>query len=270
RTDLPPPAPVGYAATSWPCLAAGKDAPPTLGCPVVSLPALRDDWMQWTVQPFVSTPVDLPADPRPPTIPTHNDGLYYGERLDVTRVDVGAHLEQVKKARQLGKTVVLHLYRSGDGKVLPTSPIRVKGSDLKLFFETYRPPPADGPGVPGVPTVPQRPGTREPPPKKEPEPERLLLTAESQAARGDKGLIDVEDGNLEIVGGEVRFPDFAQARLPEFVVRVKGGSLRLHDCRLTGPLFDPPGNFKALVCVEGGGLSEEDTPACAVHAAVLT
>src|SRR5205823_1164264 len=68
RTAGPP---VGYAATSWPCLApipAGP-APPTLGCPVELLPPARDHWQQWTVQRFITPRVEMLTRSTPPEIP---------------------------------------------------------------------------------------------------------------------------------------------------------------------------------------------------------
>src|SRR5262249_28901933 len=66
RTNVAPGAPVGYASTSWPCLAvpsgspltlpsspkgegekgADPNASPTIGCPVSRLPATRHNWLQ--------------------------------------------------------------------------------------------------------------------------------------------------------------------------------------------------------------------------------
>ena len=287
RTDAVPGAPVGFAATSWPCL-AGKEsvAPPTLGCPVAHLPPARDNWLQWTVDSFVALPVDVQPDARRSEIPMPNDGLYHGERLDISRVDVGAYLERVKAMSKLGPRVVLHLFRSGDGKTVPTSPVRLKGSDLVVVLEPYQRqrevPPPGPPGPPGPPdpsrTLPGSGQFSRPPdtlPKKPAaataESERLLLFANSRAVKDGQAFVEVEGGNLDVIGGEIRCPDFRQALLTPYLIRVKGGNLRLYDCWLQGPLFDPPDNFKALVRVEGAGpaAGPEAACQCGIGASVL-
>ena len=278
RTDTTPGAPVGYACTSWPCLAArdeNKTGPATLGCPVAGLPRVRDDWLPWTVQPFVSAPVDMQADPRRGDLPSFPmDNLYHGERLDVSQVDVGARLEQRKKNYRLAPVVVLRLFRSGETKPLSSSPLRLKGVSLVLVLEAFEKPKAP-PGPPGFPPGgPQPPFNRPMVPKAEPTepeaPERLVLTAEGEATKEGLALVEVEDGSLDILGGTLRFPEFQRAVLPPYLVRVKGGDLRLHDCRLEGPLFDAANNFRALVRFEGAGATASRTPQCAIDECVLT
>src|SRR5262245_5675256 len=135
RTDAAPGPPVGYASASWPCLAissgagpaGGRDGRPTIGCPASRLPAAPDTWLQWTVQSFVAAPVDMLRSANAPAIPMQTDRTYHGERLDITRVDVGARLEEIKKNYKLGPRIVLRLFRSTDGKTVPTSPIYIKG-----------------------------------------------------------------------------------------------------------------------------------------------
>jgi serine/threonine protein kinase len=301
RTDVAPGAPVGYAGTSWPCLApSGERAagwlgsllsgraladqssqgPATLGCPVAHLPRLRDDWMPWTVLPFVAAPVDMQPDPKRTEIPAPTDNLYHGERLDVSRVDVGARLEQIKKNYRLAPVVVLRLFRSGEARPLPLSPLRLKDVSLVLVLEPFEKPKEPPPGPPRPPGVPpgtpmQRPPF--PPPMrpmtepKEPEPpERLVLVAESSAPKTGQALIEVEGGSLDIIGGTLRFPDFQRAWLTPYLIRVKGGDLRLSDCRLEGPLFDPADNFRGLVRFEGAGATDGRTPQCAISECVLT
>src|SRR5262249_17935011 len=184
RTNAAPGAPVGYASTSWPCLAdspgsppkaegekgADPNAPPTIGCPVSRLPVTRDNWLQWTVQSFVSAPVDMLRSDMPPEIPNPGDRNYHGERIDITRVERGARRAEAKEKSYLGPRIVLRLYRSADGKTVPTSPIYLKGADLVLVLEPSRRPPKKN----DPPRPPSTPGQSRPaPPKKEEEPERL-------------------------------------------------------------------------------------------------
>jgi serine/threonine protein kinase len=270
RTDLAPGLPVGFRSTSFPILSRDeKDpgkGPPTMGCPVAHLLPACDNWPRWTIQQFDTPMVDLLTDAEGPAIPVARDGFYHGERIDITRMDVGARLDQARQQARLGPRVVLHLFRSGDQRTVPSSPIRVKGRDLVLVLEPYRKPRPPEMTEPGNDT-PVRPPTKD-------EPQRLVLEASSNA-RDAQALIEVEDGNLEMIGGEVRFPDFHLARVPSWAVRVKGGNLRLHDCWLQGPLFNPPEHFRGLICFQGMGVPgspEEDdrTPQCALHQTVLS
>ena len=274
RTDTAPGDPVGYAE------AADAKGPMTLGCPVAHLPRLRDDWLPWTVQPFLSIPVDMQPDPERTRLPAvQADNLYHGERLDISRVDVGARLEEIKKNYKLAPLVVLRLFRSGEARPLPTSPLRLKDVSLVLVLEPFEKPreaPPGPPQPPGVPpgTLPQPPfgQPRKPMTPPEPEgPERLVLVAESNAPKNGQALIEVEGGSLDVIGGTLQFPDFQRAWLPPYLIRVKGGDLRLCDCRLEGPRFDPPDNFRGLVRLEGAGITAEGrTPQCGVSECVLT
>src|SRR5207237_8570222 len=82
--------------------------------------------------------MSLPSDDGPPPIPTAGEGLYAGERVDVSKVDLGKHLEARLRTARPGPRVVLHL--AGAGKHF-TSPVKVKGiQDLVLWFE----PPLNG------------------------------------------------------------------------------------------------------------------------------
>ena len=97
-----------------------------------------------------------------------------------------------------------------------------------------------------------------------------MLTAEGEAAKEGLGLIEVENGSLDIFGGTLRFPAIQRALLTPYLVRVKGGDLRLHDCHLEGALFDAANNFRALVRFKGAGTAASRTPQCAIDECVLT
>src|SRR5205814_1575272 len=107
------------------------------GCNVDRLPPVRDTWRALTYDRYLAPPYDLPAGGPAPTIPD-NDDAYHGERIDlsVARIDIGEHLRKIQETKQLGPRVMLHL--SGRGPV-ETSPIRVRGASLLLYFE----PPAE-------------------------------------------------------------------------------------------------------------------------------
>jgi serine/threonine-protein kinase len=207
--------PVAFAATS---------GPGTLGCDLAALPPARDNWVGLAAEHFAGRAFEFLQDDTPPEIPAATDGRYHGERLDLARtpVDLGEYLRKMEKERSFGPKVVLHLVGTGQHA---TSPIHVKGSSLVLFFE----PPA-GEAAP------------------------LVLHFPGNAA-GQNAGIEVEDGNLEINGGSVHFADFPSALLPAYVLRVKGGDLRLFRCRLEGPVKQPSTSYRGLVSLEGSGAS---------------
>src|SRR5262249_38338226 len=83
-------------------------------------------------------------------------------------------------------------------------------------------------------------------------------------------LIQVEDGNLEVVGGQVRSDDFGTANLPRHLLLVRRGDLRVHGCWLQGPVTSQPENYWGLVRVEGTReASPEKVRRCAIHQSVL-
>ena len=89
---------------------------------------------------------------------------------DLTRTDLGAHLQKIiASGRKLGPRVVFHLHGSGDR---PTTPVRLKGSSLVLYFE---PPEKKPTGAPPAP---------------------LVLVPPSGAAQAAEALFEVEDGDL--------------------------------------------------------------------------
>ena len=164
RTDTAPgvrwatPALPGRA---WPTGKETRSAPPrsavrSPGCRGCATTGCRGPFSRscrhpWTCRPILRA--ELPAFSR--------DNLYHGERFDVSRVDVGAHLEQMKKNYRLAPVVVLRLYRSGEVK--QSSPLRLKGVSLVLVLEPFEKPksPPDPPGVPPPPFT--RPGPQSPP-----------------------------------------------------------------------------------------------------------
>ena len=124
----------------------------------------------------------------------------------------------MQKDKQLGPQVVLHLHGSGERT---TSLVHVKGASLYLYFE----PPADGA-------------------------KPLVLVPDFKTAPRQLAAIQVDDGNLDLVGADLRCPDFRTALLPQYLLFAQGGSLRVHRCRLQGPLTQSPEAFWGLIRVE--------------------
>ncbi len=230
-TELFQPAgPVGFASSA--------SDEQTLGCVLAGLPA-RDGWLA-VISEALPVPADALADATAPEIPAAGDGLYHGERLDLAEMDLGAYLQQVEKAQKFGPRVVLHLRGKGEKT---TSPIRIKGSSLVLYFE----PPARG---------------------------EAALALKLGMPMGAEAMIEVEGGGLDVIGGEVRVPDLpagaiAGLRVP-YLLKVRGGDLRLYRCKLEGPRYQLPTNYRGLIHLEGSGATTADkSRSCAIVESVL-
>jgi hypothetical protein len=58
--------------------------------------------------------------------------------------------------------------------------------------------------------------------------------------------------------------------MPAHAIRVRGGGVRLFDCRLTGPLGKAPEGYQGLILLEGSGQAEpQQVHGCALHQCVL-
>jgi hypothetical protein len=231
--DAYQPAPVPQSPIGY--AATARNGP--IGCDAANLPPSRDNWVSLTYDRFVLPSLDMLRGGAP-QIPGLLDGNYHGERLDLGRVDLGAYLKGVLQSRKLGSKVVLVLAGGGERKC---SPIRWKGADLVLYVE----PPPDG--TPPLSLVPQ-----DPDPKSHP------------------AWIEVEEGNLDLIGVDIRCPDFKLALLPPHLIHVKGGNLRMHGCRVQGPRQNAPDAFRGLIHLEGSSQSTADKAAiCTLHESVL-
>jgi hypothetical protein len=248
----------GVAREPWPDLPAGEPATVpasnfvpagdvayasslaperALGCDVAALPAWRDGWLALVYEPVIDPPEPLGEGVPPIPTPEEGDRRYHGEELDLTDLDLGAYLHQVQKKyrRKLAPVVVLHLKGSGPRG---TTPIRIKGSSLVLYFE--------------------------PPANKEDAP--LALKPAGSSDGSDPGaLIEVEGGSLDIIGGQLRGADGFGPRV-KGLAWVRGGTLRLFRCKLDGP-----SSCRSLVRVEGSGETEPEkkTHACTISESVL-
>jgi serine/threonine-protein kinase len=226
-----PASPVGYAATS---------GPGPLGCDPAALPPVRTNWLALASNSYPAPELDpLTGDSAPP-VPEVADGRYHGGRIDLAQVpDLGAYLDESARSRGLGPRVVLHLAGAGEHR---TRPIRVKGSSLVLYFE---------PAAAGTEPL-------------------VLLPHDQDTATGD-ALIEVDGGGLDVIGGEVRLPDYRLALIPPYALKVRGGDLRLCRCRLSGPVQHAPPTYRGLVRFEGASAEAGSTKprGCAINETVL-
>ena len=204
--------PVGFAATAAP------DQP--LGCDMADLPPARDNWPALTVESFVVPPLDPITDDDAPTVNPASDGLYHGGPVDFTRTpDVGALLRDLQQKKLLAPRVVL-LLSGGEHAI---TPFHLRGCSLVLH--------ADAPAEGAVP---------------------LTLTWDGQGSVGQEGLIEIEDGGLEMTNVAVKQADFPRAATPAYLLKVRG-DLRLFRCRLEGPQQYISDSYRGVILLQGSG-----------------
>lgn len=230
-------------ADSFVAFAASTSADQLLGCDLARLPPARDNWLSLTFDRFAILAPSVPDDANPPAVSFAGDGLFHGAQLDLNRIDLGAYLQNVQKSYRLAPEVVLRL--SGSGERL-TTPLRVKGSSVVLYFE---------------------------PPLKKKEP--LVLVP---AGRGPaEALFDVEQGNLSIINGRARFSEANDrrdagptTRVVPWLIKVRGGDLRLFRTRLEVPPKDSGPAFRGLISLDGSGdTAAEGVRSCLANECVL-
>jgi hypothetical protein len=78
----------------------------------------------------------------------------------------------------------------------------------------------------------------------------LTLVPDPSAAADRTALIEVEDGNLDLIGVNLRLASGSSTRAPKHLVKVTRGSLRLARCFVRGPTTQPPVSFRSLLAVE--------------------
>jgi serine/threonine-protein kinase len=227
-----------YATAGTHAAFAATSGPGALGCDVRQSPPARASWLRCSYERFLPAALDLPRAQSPVDVPAVRDNRYHGGEVDCERVDLGAHLQLMHRLRGLGSRVVLRLVGRGRR---PTSPVRVRGSTLVLDFGPVQDS-ADDP----LTLVPQRHGG------------------------GGAALVDVEGGDLVMLGGRLRLP--AEVRdAPAHLLRVHGGHLVLAGCRLDGALARPPAGYKGLVEFHGSGDARPpQARGCALTDCVLT
>jgi hypothetical protein len=198
---------------------AGTAGASSLGCDLAALPPVREKWLWLTYERFAAPDYFVPSADQAPEIPTQPEGLFHGGQLDVSTLDLGVYLREKVKPLQAGPRIVMHLY--GKGKA-PTSPIRIKGASLVLYFE----------------------------PSQKEEDRPYLVPAN---AADKEAWIEVEDGNLDVLGGSLRYPNVRGLALPSYLLKVTGGDLRISGCELRGPLGQASSSYQGLIQFVGTG-----------------
>jgi hypothetical protein len=136
--------------------------------------------------------------------------------------------------------VVLRLSGSGEHA---TSPIRFKGiGKVTLYAE----PPKD----------------KMPP---------LTLVPHPKTVRERDGLIEVEDGDLELIGVRIRFENTRFATMGGHLLKLRHANLSLQRCGLQGPMTQGPEYFQALIRFEGPseGAPGKEPPSLVMHESIL-
>jgi hypothetical protein len=211
--------PANFRTTGEKVARGGTAGATFLGCDLAALPPVRDKWLWLTYERFPIADYFVPSADQAPEIATQPEGFFHGARLDVTTVDLGAYLREVLKTQPPGPKIVMHLH--GKGKA-PCSPIRIKGASLVLYFE---------------------------PSQKEEE--RLFLAPANAADR--EAWIEVEDGNLDLLGACLRYPNSRGVSVPAYLLKITSGDLRIAGCELRGVLGQAGPSFQGLIRFAGAG-----------------
>ncbi len=226
-----------YATATTPvAFASTRNPEESLGCRLGELPPARENWLAFTFDRFPVSQGEVLDSPEKPAIEQPDKTGFHGARLELTPAfDLGAYLRDVQKTQPFGPKVVLHLAGAGEQK---TSPIHIKGSSLVLYFE----PPARDDAKP------------------------LSLTPQGGAA---DALVQVEDGNLDVINGELTLPD--GGKVPNHLLKVSGGDLRLYRCRLQAAHQAGADANTGLIDFQGSGATASDKGrACLVNQSVLS
>jgi hypothetical protein len=186
---------------------------------LAELPPSRDNWLSFFNDGGLSDSSRAVDWEKAPAIPHSTDQLYTGGRVDLTNTDLGIYLENMRATRGLAPRVVMHLTGSGD---IPTSPVRLEGVHLTLFFE-----PAKAKSLP------------------------LTLVPRERRAVDHEALIEINGGGLELLGGSIRLLDHKLAPLPAYMIKVQRGRLVIAGCRLEGPLWQQPQAYRGLIWHDG-------------------
>jgi serine/threonine protein kinase len=222
-------APAVFNPSGSPAHFAALTSPGLLGCNLAALPAGRPQWLAltWDRPALLLPPLPLGE---APSVPDSADGLYHGEALKLSKAfDLGRHLQSRLVCVRPAPQIVLHLEGSGE---VPTSPIHLKGCSLVLAVGAARL-------------------------GKEP-----LTLVPAPGSADQEALIQVDGGNLEIIGAHLIFPEKRARAAPRHLIRVRGGKLRLFGCHLRG-LLSGGGTYQGLIDLAG------PKAACAISDSVL-
>ena len=190
-----------------------------LGCDVGRLPPTRNAWQLLTYDRMPAPSFVLP----PPLGEDEISSEGPVERVDLAKIDdLGDFVESLRRQRKLGPRLVLRVI--GDGENFSRA-IRLTATDLTLYLENR---------------------TKNAAP--------LVLVPSGGVAAG-RAFVDIENGNLRIVGGAIRYPGPQVNRPPAYLVRVRDGQFVLAGTRLSGPMASPPAAYRALVRLESSQAS---------------
>lgn len=198
---------------------ASATGPGAIGCTIGWLPpAPPRGWRERLFEPR-SAPSLPPPDTDPPLIATATDGLYHGERLDVTGRDFGAYLNAILQKQKPAPRVVIHLTGKG---VCASTPVRLRGiQHLVLYAEPSK-------------------DLKDP----------FTLEFNFANAGNPSGAIEMIGGNLELIGLRLRLGEFTA--LPA-LVHVEEGDLTITRCRLQGPLSKANDAFQCPIQIRNVG-----------------
>jgi hypothetical protein len=200
---------------------------------------VRSNWKDLGYRRFSVPEIDVLKEKDVPEFPGRKSGPYAGGRIDLNKTDLGAFL----KKQKLATSVALHLHGSGPCKC---SPIYLRNVSLKLYFE-----PASRRGA---------------------KPLVLVPNIDPKTERISNGFIEVENGQVDIMGGTIRCGEIRdpKAKFPHYLLFVWGGNLRMHGTRLQGPPGKPPDTYWGLIRMEGSGRTEASgVYGCTLHQSVL-
>jgi serine/threonine-protein kinase len=196
--------PIGFASLTGPA---------AIGCTIGRLPTAPAGWQERIYEQRPLAPFAA-ADFEAPRLPTANDDRYHGERLDLTKVDLGAHLNAIVQKGNVAPRVVMHLTGSGP---CWTTPLRIKGiKELVLYFEQKFP-------------------------------NEMVLEVNPANLARPTPAIEMTGGRLELIGLRMQLTPLTF--LPT-IVAMQDGDLTLTRCWLQGPLVKmPPETFQSLLQV---------------------
>jgi hypothetical protein len=191
----------------------------SVGCSVADLPPARLTWPSYTYERAATPAMDTRAPERAPEIPAPNDGRYHGGRVDISRTDLGEHLQHLQDAGQLANRVVIHLAGKGIAYI---SPFRLKDVHLTLYAES-------GSGT---------------------------ATLAPRSGSSADALMRFENGGCELLGVQLAPPPADKTADIGTFVLTKNASLRIIGCRIKGTSGKT--NVPTLATFGGSGDSAPD------------